>query len=325
MALQELCASTPSLERRIEVMGEHIGFVGLGRMGSRMCGRLLAAGHTLTVYDVDHKAAASFEDRGAVRVETPKQVADEAKLVLASLPSPAVVQEVALGTGGLIDGERIATFVDLSTTGPRAAIAISNALAAKNIVALDAPVSGGIKGAEEGTLSVMVSGPRPAYAEIESILKLFGKLFFMGEQPGLGQTMKLVNNLLGACAIAITGEGMAMGMKAGLDPQLMIDVLNVSSGRSSATQDKWPRAVLPRTFDFGFATALSFKDVRLCVEEAEAMGVPMVVGSAVRQILSIANNVYGPDSDFTIMAKLIETWAGLGLPVSGKNEKGNAR
>ena len=145
---------------------------------------------------------------------------------------------------------------------------------------------------------------------------IFGKLFFMGEMPGLGQTMKLVNNLLGACAIAITGEGMTMGLKAGLDPKLMIDVLNASSGRSSATQDKWPRSVLPRTFDFGFATGLSFKDVRLCVEEAEAMGVPMVVGSAVRQMLSIANNIYGPDSDFTIMAKLVESWAGLEIPDS---------
>ncbi len=185
---------------------------------------------------------------------------------------------------------------------------------------LDAPVSGGIKGAEQGTLAVMVSGPRAIYDGIEGILRNLGKLFFMGETPGLGQTMKLANNLMGACAIAITAEGMAMGIKAGLDPKLMIDVLNVSSGRSSATQDKWPKSVLPRTFDFGFATGLSFKDVRLCVEEAEAMGVPMVVGSAVRQMLSITNNVYGPDSDFTEMARLVESWAGLD---SSKSTKGN--
>ena len=100
-----------------------------------------------------------------------------------------------------------------------------------------------------------------------------------------------------------------MGIKAGLDPKLMIDVLNVSSGRSAASQDKWPRSVLPRTFDFGFTTALSFKDVRLCLEEAEAMGVPMVVGSAVRQMLSITNQMYGPDSDFTSIAKVTESWA----------------
>jgi 3-hydroxyisobutyrate dehydrogenase-like beta-hydroxyacid dehydrogenase len=123
--------------------------------------------------------------------------------------------------------------------------------------------------------------------------------------------MKLVNNLLGACAIAITSEGMAMGIKAGLDPAKMIEVLNGSTGRNSATQDKWPRAVLPRTFDFGFATGLCLKDVRLCVAEAEAAGVPLAVGSAVRNILERTAETYGLDSDFTAMAKLVETDAGL--------------
>lgn len=298
-------------------MSENIGFIGLGRMGSRMCARLIAAGHALTVFDVDEKSVAALVARGAKRAASPAEVADEAALVFASLPSPAIVQDVAASVAG---GKMIKTFVDLSTTGPRVTAAIAQALAAKNIAAFDAPVSGGLKGAEQGTLAVMVSGPRATYDRIEPILKNFGKLFFMGEKPGLGQTMKLANNLMGACAIAITGEGMAMGIKAGLDPALMIDVLNVSSGRSSATQDKWPKSVLPRTFDFGFATGLSFKDVRLCVEEAEAMGVPMVVGSAVRQILSITNNVYGPDSDFTAMARLIEDWAGLDLPIHTKKE-----
>jgi len=304
-------------------MSENIGFVGLGRMGSRMCARLIDAGHALTIYDVNDEAAAALAARGAKRARSPAKVADAAELVFASLPSPVIVQETALGASGLINGTRIKAFVDLSTTGPRVTVAIANALAAKGIVALDAPVSGGIKGAEQGTLAVMVSGPRENYEKIESILKTLGKLFFMGEKPGLGQTMKLVNNLMGACAIAITSEGMAMGMKAGLDPKLMIDVLNVSSGRSSATQDKWPRSVLLRTFDFGFTTGLSFKDVRLCVEEAEAMGVPMIVGSAVRQMFSIANNLYGPDSDFTIMAKLVESWAGLDLPDATKPKQGN--
>ncbi|HXZ68225.1 MAG TPA: NAD(P)-dependent oxidoreductase, partial [Alphaproteobacteria bacterium] len=238
-------------------------------------------------------------------------VANAAELVFASLPSPAIVQETALGARGVINGNRAKIFADLSTTGPRVATVIHDALAKKGIASLDAPVSGGIKGAAEGTLAVMVSGPRAAYDKIENILRNFGKLFFMGEKPGLGQTMKLANNLLSACAVAITAEGMAMGMKAGIDPKLMIDVLNVSSGLNTATRDKWPRSVLTRTFDYGFATALSFKDARLCLDEAEAMGVPMVVGTAVRQMLSITNNVYGPDSDFTIMAKLVESWAGL--------------
>jgi len=123
--------------------------------------------------------------------------------------------------------------------------------------------------------------------------------------------MKLVNNLLGACAIAITAEGMTIGAKAGLDPARMIEVLNVSSGRSSATLDKWPRAVLPRTFDFGFAAGLCLKDVRLCLEAARVLGVPLGVGSAVGELLERTVSVLGADADFTAMAKIVELDAGL--------------
>ena len=291
-------------------MGEHIGFIGVGRMGGAMAGRLLDAGHSLSVFDVSEAALAPLLARGATRVATPKAAADAASLVFASVPTPAILQETALGADGVIGGAKVKTFVDLSTTGPKAATTVAQALAAKGIVGVDAPVSGGVKGAQEGTLALMVSGLTEAQMEaLRPILSIFGKLFYLGETPGAGQTMKLANNLIAACNIAITAEGMAFGVKAGLDPKTMIEILNVSSGMNTATRDKWPRAVLPRTFDFGFATALSFKDVRLCLEEAEAMGVPMVVGSAVRQILSITNQMYGPDSDFTSMARVAESWA----------------
>lgn len=288
-----------------------IGFIGLGRMGARMSARLLDAGHTLTVYDVNSKAAEHLAARGAKRAATPIAVADAAELVFASLPSPAIVRDVALAVA---NGKTVETFVDLSTTGPRVATEIANGLAAKNIAALDAPVSGGVRGAEKGTLSVMVSGPRAAFDAAEPVLKIFGKLFFMGEQPGLGQTMKLVNNLFAAATMAITSEGVAMGLKAGLDPEAMMDVLNVSSGRSSATLEKWPRAVLPRTFDVGFATALSLKDVTLCLDEAKAMGIPTPVGDEVRKILEHTIAEYGAGSDVSDTARLLEKWAGLDLP-----------
>ena len=126
-----------------------------------------------------------------------------------------------------------------------------------------------------------------------------------------GDEATRIANLLAAAALVATSEAMAMGVKAGLDARVLIDIINASSGRNSATQDKFPRAILPRTFDFGFATALSYKDVRLCVEEAEAMGVPMVVGSAVRQMLAVTKARFGADSDFTHVAKLLEEWAGV--------------
>jgi 3-hydroxyisobutyrate dehydrogenase-like beta-hydroxyacid dehydrogenase len=132
----------------------------------------------------------------------------------------------------------------------------------------------------------------------------------VGEKPGLGQTLKLANNLMSAASLAIASEAMAMGVKAGLDPAVMLEVLNASSGRNSATQDKIPRHVLNRRFDFGFANALSFKDVRLCLDEAEALGVPMVVGAAVRQMLSITQQQFGADADCTEMVKVLEGWAG---------------
>ena len=289
----------------------HIGFIGLGRMGGLMAGRLIDAGHTLTVMDLSDAAVKALADRGARRASTAKQVADECELVFASLPSPQVVQDTALGATGVIHGAKIKTFVDLSTTGAKVSVLVHDQLKAGGIAALDAPVSGGVKGAKEGTLAIMVGGPKASFDQHEAVIAVLGKLFFMGEAPGAGQTMKLVNNLISCAAIAVTAEGMAMGARAGLDAKLMIDVLNVSTGASSATRDKWPRSVLPRTFDYGFATALAFKDLRLCLEEAEAMGVPMVVGSSVRQFMSITNQLFGPESDFTCMAKTAETLAAI--------------
>jgi 3-hydroxyisobutyrate dehydrogenase-like beta-hydroxyacid dehydrogenase len=289
----------------------HLGFVGIGRMGGPMATRLLDAGHQVSVFDRSEAALAPVVARGGRRAASAAEVASRAEIVLASLPTPDIVRAVALGEDGVIHGTAVKTFVDLSTTGPRVAATVASGLAARGIVAIDAPVSGGVLGARNGTLAVMVSGPRAAFDALQPILACFGKLFFVGEGPGQAQTMKLVNNLLAACSLAVTCEGMVMGVKAGLDPKVMIDVLNVSSGRSSATQDKFPRAVLPRSFDFGFATGLSHKDVRLCLEEADALGVPMVVGSAVRQILAITSARHGPDSDFTSMVKTIEEWAGV--------------
>jgi len=291
------------------VAGSHLGFIGVGRMGGLMAGRLLDAGHSLTVFDTSEAAVAALTTRGAKAAASPAAVGDAAEIVLASLPTPAIVQKAALGEGGLIHGGKVKTFIDVSTTGPRVASAVAKGLAEKDITAVDSPVSGGLAGARNGTLAVMVSCPRPLYDTLEPILKNFGKLFFIGEQPGMAQTMKLANNLLAACALAISSEAMVMGAKAGLDANTMIDVINVSSGRNSAIQDKFPRAILPRTFDFGFATGLSYKDVCLCLDEAEALGVPMIVGSAVRQLLAVTNALYGPESDFTSICKSVEQWA----------------
>jgi len=287
------------------------GFIGLGRMGGAMARRLIDAGHQVTVYDPSAAATQALSASGAQVAASALAVADTAPVVFLSLPTPQVVIDVVLGAQGIRAGKRLEVCVDLSTSGPEAAAKLASGLAERQIASLEAPVSGGIKGAREGTLSLMVAGPQAAWERIQPLLNVFGKPFFMGVNPGAGQIMKLVNNLLGACAIAITAEGMTLGIKAGLDPARMIDVLNVSTGRSSATQDKWPRSVLPRTFDFGFASSLCLKDVRLCLGAAESLGVPLNVGSAVCELLQRTVSSLGADSDFTSMAKIVESDSGL--------------
>jgi 3-hydroxyisobutyrate dehydrogenase-like beta-hydroxyacid dehydrogenase len=287
------------------------GFVGVGRMGGLMSGRLLDAGHKVVVFDVSEEAVAALEKKGAQRAPSAAEVGNQAEIVFLSLPNPEIVQRAALDAGGVIEGKKVKRVVDFSTIGPRTAGTVAKGLATKGIVYVDAPVSGGLKGAREGTLAVMVACKRAVYVELEDIIKTFGKPFHLGETAGQAQTMKLANNLVAASAIAITSEAMVMGVKAGLNPKIMLDVLNAGSGRNSASQDKFPKSVLPGTFDFGFATGLSYKDVRLCIDEAEALGVPMVCGAVVRQMLAVTNAMYGADSDFTSMCKVVESWAGV--------------
>jgi 3-hydroxyisobutyrate dehydrogenase-like beta-hydroxyacid dehydrogenase len=294
----------------VEGSGERIGLIGVGRMGRPMAERLLDAGHSLVVFDTNADTVRPLGDHGALVATSPLDVANHAAVVLASLPTPAIVRRAIIGSDGASQGSKIRYFVDLSSSGAATAVELATALGSRGIHSLDAPVSGGVAGARAGKLSVMASGPRHAYDTLLPVLALLGRVFFVGTEPGLGQTLKLLNNLMSATAIAITSEAMAMGVKAGLDPNVMLDVLNASSGRNSATQDKFPKHVLTRGFDFGFSAGLSFKDVRLCLEEAEALGVPMMVGSVVRQLLSITCNTYGFDSDCTSLARVIEGWSG---------------
>jgi 3-hydroxyisobutyrate dehydrogenase-like beta-hydroxyacid dehydrogenase len=290
------------------------GFIGLGRMGGAMARRLLGAGHRVIAYDLGEPARAALAAHGATIAASAAAVADSAPVVFLSLPSPGIVVDTVLGARGIAAGQALRLCVDLSTSGPEAAVALATGLAARGVASLEAPVSGGIKGAREGTLALMVSGPQAAWEQARPLLEHFGRPYYMGARPGAGQCMKLVNNLLGACAIAITAEGMAIGARAGLDPVRMIEVLNASSGRNSATQDKWPRAVLPRTFDFGFAAGLCLKDVRLCLDAARSLGVPLHVGPTVAELLERTVAAFGADADFTAMARIVEADAGLDPP-----------
>jgi 3-hydroxyisobutyrate dehydrogenase-like beta-hydroxyacid dehydrogenase len=293
--------------------GRSLGFIGTGRMGGPMAGRLLDAGHALTVFDTSVETVRPLIARGATGVGSAAEVASAAEIVLISLPTPDVVHQVALGERGVGEGSRAKILIDLSTTGPGVATRVAKGLAERGIQTVDAPVSGGVTGAREGTLTVMISCSKAVLETVEPIAKTFGRTFYVGEKPGLAQVVKLGNNMLAAAALVASSEALALGVKAGVDPRVMIEIVNASSGRNSATQDKFPRAILPGTFDFGFATALSHKDVGLCVDEAAALGVPMMLGGVVRQMLAITSARFGAESDFTSIARVVEEWAGVAI------------
>jgi 3-hydroxyisobutyrate dehydrogenase-like beta-hydroxyacid dehydrogenase len=288
-----------------------IGFIGLGQMGFHMARRLVEAGHRVTVFDVRPEAIDGLTALGAQAAASPRALADEVETVMASLPTPDIVLAVATGPDGVIEGKRVRRFVDLSTTGAVMAKRIFAALAAKNIVQIDCPVSGGVTGAAKGTLALMVSGPREEVRAIEPVLPAIGRTFFVGERPGAGQTMKLCNNFLSAAAMTATSEAMVMGVKAGLDPRIMLDVINAGTGRNTATEDKFGRVVLPRAFNLGFTVGLMNKDLKLCLAEGKALGVPMEVAETVAHMLQIACDENGPDKDLTTVVQPVERRAGV--------------
>jgi 3-hydroxyisobutyrate dehydrogenase-like beta-hydroxyacid dehydrogenase len=296
-----------------------LGFIGIGDMGGPMTGRLLDAGFELVVFDVREEAVAPLRDRGAEVAGNPKAVADAVDTIIVSLPTPDVVRHVALGPEGIIQGGKVRKYIDLSTTGAVVAKEVAAALNGKGIDCLDAPVSGGRRGAEAGTLAIMASGPRELYDEMEPVLRAIGQnLFYLGDAPGLGQTMKLTNNYLSATANIATAEAMVMGVKAGLDPAVMVDVFNASSGRNDSTMNKVPNSILNRRFDKSMKQRLLYKDVKLCMAEAEAMDVPMWLGNSVKQFLAFAVSQGSGDEASVALIKYNEQWCGVTV---GKEEE----
>jgi 3-hydroxyisobutyrate dehydrogenase-like beta-hydroxyacid dehydrogenase len=289
-----------------------IGFVGLGAMGQHMVARLLDAGHELAVFDTRTEAIEPHAARGARACESAAAVADVADTVLVSLPTPDVVRAVATGDRGLLGGKAMRTFVDLSTTGPVVAAEVAAKLTDSGVAYLDAPVSGGVAGAKAGTLTIMAAGDAEVFDRTRPLLEAIGKnVVQVGDEPGQGQLAKLLNNLLSATALAITAEAVALGVRGGLSARTLVDVFTNSSGRNSATDDKFPRHVLPRTFGAGFRTELMNKDVQLCLAEAQRQGVPMVLGGAVAQLWSLAAATADNGADCTEIVRMIEDWAGV--------------
>jgi 3-hydroxyisobutyrate dehydrogenase-like beta-hydroxyacid dehydrogenase len=275
-----------------------VGIVGVGNMGFHFAYRLLEHGYELVIHDKNEETLNFFRKKeNAYIVESPKSVADMAEIVFVSLPTPQIIYHVALGESGLIHGNKIRTYVDLSTTGQSKAIEIAKQFNNKGIEALDAPVSGGVPGAKNGTLAVMASGEKEVFEKIKPMLSVIGRnIFYVGDKIGQGQIVKVVNNLLSATAMAITSEAIVLGQKAEIDPEVLISVFN---------------AILNRSFDYGFSSGLMYKDVKLCIELAEELDVPMWLGTGVMQFWKYIMTQGGGGRDFTTIIQYLEQMVGI--------------
>jgi 3-hydroxyisobutyrate dehydrogenase-like beta-hydroxyacid dehydrogenase len=286
-----------------------LGFLGLGQMGAAIAERLEAPDVRLHVYDPNPVAVAPFVLRGAVDEASAAAVAAAAPIVFACLPNGTASELVA---AQIASSPVLRIYVEMSTIGSPTMARIAQMLAKRGIVLVDCPISGGPKGARAGTLSVIAAGPAAARDEVRPWLQRIGKnLFEVGEQPGQAQLMKLVNNLINAANMATAFEALVLGAKGGLDPAQMVAVINVSTGRNSATLDKVPRAVLPGSFDYGAKLSTMVKDVVLGLKEAEAMGVPMWVHETVGQLWRFGATQGLGDADLTALIQVLEGWAGV--------------
>lgn len=294
-------------------MAERVGFIGVGKMGAPMVRRLLAQGYEVLLRDLDDGALLPFKGEAHARIcGSPREVASEAPVVLLSLPVPQALLDVLHGADGVLSAAARPAVIDLSTSGVKASRAAAGALHAKGFGFLDAPVSGGVPGAEKGTLAVMVAGPQELHDRYKTLLTVIGKnVFYVGAEPGQGQAMKLVNNMLSATALAATAEAMVVATKAGIPPDKALEILNVSSGQNTATRDKFPKDVVTRTFNYGFMLKLMLKDVKLFEELAEDLAVPTIIAETVVNVWRIAVTQGLATKDFTAITQMFERWGGV--------------
>jgi 3-hydroxyisobutyrate dehydrogenase len=279
-----------------------IGFIGLGNMGRPMATHIAAAGHDVICFDVAGTGVRL--PQGARAASTIEHVFAEARTVLLSVPDGAATMAV-IDRLDQTPTRAVEVMVDLSTVGPKVARAAAARLASLGVTYCDGPVSGGVAGAKAATIALMFSGPA---AVLDALRPLFdaiaGNVFHVGERPGQGQAMKLLNNYLSAVALAATSEAIAFGAAEGLEMQTMLDVINVSSGRNTATSDKFPNRVITGTFDAGFHTRLMTKDVALFLDSVHDAGTSDEIAAVIEGLWTAADAAM-PGSDFTEIWKFV--------------------
>jgi 3-hydroxyisobutyrate dehydrogenase len=284
-----------------------IGLVGLGNMGIPMARRLIAAGYRVRGYDVSADARGRAADAG-VSVAGSLGEAVESPSVVLMLPSSAIVQQVvdhpefsAFVTAG-------ALVVDMGSSEPQGTRSVSEQLASRGVRMLDAPVSGGVGGAEAGRLTIMVGGSAADVAEARPWLECMGRVVHAGS-IGAGDAVKALNNLLSAAHLWATSEAMLVGQRFGIDAEVLLEVFNTSSGRSGSTENKWPNFIVPGSYDSGFALRLMLKDMRIATQLARECGLPSRLGEAAVGLWDEASSSLDPAADHTEVARYLAEWA----------------
>lgn len=288
-----------------------IGFLGMGAMGGPMARRLVQAGFPVVGYDVSEARAAAAARDGVSLAKSPAAAAEAADVVLSSLPHPAAVRAAYLGANGAVSALRAsAVCVDLSTIDPATWAEVAEAARARGADALGAPVSGGPADAGSGKLVFLVGGDAAVLDRVRPVLETLGAEIHHLGPLGAGHVVKLVNNVMSMCNVAVAAEAMVLGVRAGMDPARLFEVLSTSGGRSHHFLKRFPN-VLAGDFTPYFSIALSRKDLSLALRMAESLGVPMLATSTVRQIYEAAAAQGLDDADMAGVTTLYEQWAGV--------------
>ena len=286
-----------------------IGFIGLGVMGGRMAATLARAGHPLAVHDIEPTKIGVLTTAGATACTSPKQVAERSEIVFSSLPLPATVRSVYLGPDGVLEGVRPGmVLVDTSTVDPETTRAVSAAAAARGVHHLDAPVSGGWREAETGALVIIAGGDREAFDRIRDVLAVLGPAVHYAGPSGAGNVVKLVNNVMSMGNVLIAAEAFVLGVRAGMEPQRLHEILRTSAGRSYHFEKRFPN-ILARNFAPGFTVDLARKDLGLAVDMARSHDVPVPATSLLHQLYNACAALGEGPSDFAAIIKLFESWA----------------
>ena len=289
--------------------GAAVGFVGLGHMGLPMAARLAAAGYVVRGFDSDDGASSRFtSETGIESMASAVDAALGAQAVILMLPGSPAVEQVLMADGLLDAAATVgAVVVDMSSSEPTVTRALAEEGSRRGVTLIDAPVSGGVRGAVEGTLTVMVGGRAADLDACRPLLEVLGHSVQHVGETGAGHALKALNNLLSATSLLATSEALLTGRRFGIDPEVMLATINGSTGRSYSTEYKWPTFVLPETFSSGFSLQLMVKDMRIAAGLAAATGSPLTLGRSVLELWEQAQETLPADADHTEIARWLDT------------------